>query len=354
MRFERTKGSLVNLASGEISADALLDMLVRTTQDVYEANHITRASALNVTDQKALLMNLYNLSTTVLTIFQTNQDAVSQFPGFIQNKIRGSMEALSEKEQILADINEEIRREEANQNRLTEACQETEKRRSHLLTVKEDCVSLQRRIDELNDARLDEMAKEKQKLEEERKLRETRAQSLSQQKAELQAELEAAQNRVRSVQDQICTRQKELEEQVAAERQAQTDLTEIKTQIEEISVNLEQLQTQLQEIPKRNTQMMEAYREAKTKLTMLRNAINAARNDMLLPGNLLSDGKNGGAFQIFENADLEVAQREITDWDELIQWFEDMEQRVSSLLEVYRSAVAAMVAKAETLTSQKT
>lgn len=353
MRFERTKGSLVNLASGEISADALLDMLVRTTQDVYEANHITRASALNVADQKSLLMNLYNLSTTMLTIFQANQDAISQFPGFIQSKIRTSMEALSEKEGILADIMGEIKLEEENQEKLRAVHQEIEKRRGHLLSVKEDCISIQQRIDELSDVRLDEMAEEKKKLEAELSVRESKARELAERKTQLREALEQAQARVDAVQDQVKAVQRDLTERDAAEQQAQMQLEEMKARIEEITVNLAQIQTQLQEIPERNTRMLEDYQEAKAKQMMIRNAVNSARNDMLLPGNLFAADKNRGGLLVLENSDLAIVQREFEDWNELIQWFENVDQRVNDLLEVYRSTMATMVEKAETLTSQK-
>ena len=353
MRFERTKGSLVNLNSGEISADALLDMLVRVTQDIYEANHITRASALNVVDQKSLLMNLYNLSTTMLTIFQTNQDAVSQFPGFIQNKIRSSMEELSAREEALSGIMGEIQREEAQQEKLRIVHQKLEKSRGHLLSVKEDCILIHQRIEELNDARLDEMAFEKESLEAELASRKNKAEELADQKMLLCKDLEQMQARLNVIQEQNASVEKELNQKETAEQQAQLKLEAMELQMKEISLNLEQIQIQLQEIPERNTQMLEAYQEAKAKQTMICNAIKSARNDILLPGNLFAADTGREGLDILENTDLAVAGRKFEDWDELIQWFEEMDQRVSDLLEVYRAALAAMVKKAEMLTSQK-
>ena len=353
MRFERTKGSLMNLASGEISADALLDMLVRVTQDVYEANYVTRASALHVADQKSLLMNLHNLSTTLLTIFQSNPDAVNQFPTFIQSKIRSSMAELSEKEGILSGIMEEIRQEETNQKKLLELQQEIEKRRGHLLSVKEDCITIQQRIDELNDVHLDEMAEEKKKLGTELNVRECKVQTLVEQKTQLQEDLDQAQARVAAVMNQVEAVQRDLTERETAERQAQMQLEEMESRMKEIAMNLERMQTQMQEIPERNTQMMEEYQEAKAKLTMVRNAINSARNDILLPGNLFAANKSGGTLSVQETADLAIARQEFEDWNEMIQWFEAVDQRVNDLLEVYRFTMAEMVKQAETLTSQQ-
>lgn len=353
MRFERTKGSLMNLASGEISADALLDMLVRVTQDVYEANYVTRASALHVADQKSLLMNLHNLSTTLLAIFQSNPDAVNQFPTFIQSKIRNSMAELSEKEGILSGIMEEIRQEEANQKKLLELQQEIEKRRGHLLSVKEDCIAIQQRMDELNDVHLDEMAEEKKKLETELNVRESKAQTLTEQKTQLQETLNQTQARINAVQEQISAVQKDLAEHETAERQAQTQLAEMESRMKEIAVNLEQMQTQIQEIPERNTRMLEEYQEVKAKLLVIRNAINSARNDILLPGNLFAANKNGGTLTVPEAADLAIVRQEFEDWNEMIRWFTTVDQRVNDLLEVYRFTMAEMVKQAEALTSQK-
>lgn len=353
MRFERTKGSLMNLASGEISADALLDMLVRVTQDVYEANYVTRASALHVADQKSLLMNLHNLSTTLLTIFQSNPDAVNQFPSFIQSKIRGSMAELSEKEGILSGIMEEIRQEETNQKKLRELQQEIEKSRGHLLSVKEACIAIQQRIDELNDVHLDDMAEEKKKLETELNVRESKAQTLTEQKTQLREALDQTQNRINAVQEQVSAAQRDLTERETTERQMQMQLEEMASRMKEIAVNLEQMQIQMQEIPERNTRMMEEYQEVKAKLTMIRNAINSARNDILLPGNLFNANKNGGSLSVQEITDLAIAQQKFEDWNEMIQWFAVVDQRVNDLLEVYRCTMAEMVKQAETLTSQK-
>lgn len=353
MRFERTKGSLMNLASGEISADALLDMLVRVTQDVYEANYVTRASALHVADQKSLLMNLHNLSTTLLTIFQSNPGAVNQFPTFIQGKIRSSMAELSETEGLLSSITEEIRQEETNQKKLRELQQEIEKSRGHLLSVKEDCIAIQQRIDELNDVHLDDMAEEKKKLETELNVRESKAQTLTEQKTQLWEALDQTQNRINAVQEQVSAAQRDLTERETTERQVQMQLEEMASRMKEIAVNLEQMQIQMQEIPERNTRMMEEYQEAKAKLTMIRNAINSARNDILLPGNLFAANKNGGALSVQETTDLSIAQQKFEDWNEMIQWFAAVDQRVNDLLEVYRGTMAEMVKKAETLTSQK-
>lgn len=353
MRFERTKGSIANLSSGDISANDLLDMLVRTTQDVFEANHITKATALEVTDQSALIMNLYNLANTLLALFMKNQDGLSSFPSFIQGKIRSAETELEDKEAVLSVMNTQIREEEAVQKKLRCLLQNVESRRGHLLSVREECESLRARIEELNDPRLDKMGLEKTALEKDLAERKEKYRFLTDKTNGLRQELDEWTGRIATLQDNIRFQTDELGKLKTKQQEKQTELSGLEDTVRQAQGRLAQLQTELEELPQKHTDCLNAYREARNRVTIICNAVNSARNDTLLRENLFS--KNQGSLPLPSGirSDLAVAEKEIADWESLNGWLGNMEQRIFDLLEVYRGAAAEMVERAENLTAEK-
>lgn len=351
MSFERTKGSIENLSGKNITADELLEMLVRVTQDVYENNQISKPSALSVDDQAGLLTHLYNLTMTMQAIYSNNQEGISQFRTLMQEKIRRATGELDDNRQVLAELTQEMEKEEAARSSLQHSLAETEKQRGHLLTVKEDCLTLCRRIDELNDSALDRMGEEKKQLEKDLAARETKAQNLNREQVALHRDLAEAQDRLNTVQSRVYTVRQELEALIASRQAAQAEVLRMEQEMEDVRQQLEEFRRQLRELPERNRERREAYQEAQAQLVVLRNAVNSAKNDLLLPGNLFR--QDGSSLQVENHADLAVIRQEIGDWETLCLWFRDMEERINGMLEVYRSVLEAMVKKSESLTAQK-
>ena len=108
MGFERTKGSITNLGGTEVSVDALLDMLVCVTRDVYENNEITNVSSMKVEDQSVMLKKLYNLLKVLLTVYGDNQAGIFQFGERIRGDYLRIAEALKESEAVIDDLVKEM------------------------------------------------------------------------------------------------------------------------------------------------------------------------------------------------------------------------------------------------------
>ncbi len=353
MRFERTKGGILNFSSGTIPADGFLDMLVRMTQDVYEANGITAATELKVSDPKALLMNLHNLNSTLIAVYKNNTESVSQFSGLIQKRIQASAGELAAQEQELAELAGQICKEEAARAELERTHAKLEKSRGHLLRVKEECDSLRQRIGQLSDSRLDDMAAEKGKLDAELRQREKKARELDRQLIQVCQSLDKAQKENDSIQREMDKARRTQEALEQDTQEAQSVLESRNREMEQLRQKLETIRREMEELGQRNAEFLEAYQEASAAQTVIRNAVCSARNDILIPGNLFAQAPGSPAVTIENQPDLDIAGQSIQNWEELLQWFLDLDQRISGLLEVYRAGMAELSKAAQSLTSQK-
>lgn len=353
MSFERTKGSITNLSGRKISADDLLDMLVCVTRDVYEENHVTSPTALQVVDQGVLLKKMYNLIKMVLAIYDGNQDGIVQFSERIRGEYTRSIENIAVYETVISGLLEEMEHEEEKRNALQVLHADVEERRGHLLTVKEECNVLQRRIDELNDSRLDEMAARKETLEAELASHSARAQELNSEQAALQADLDAAEERVATLVGAIAGLREQLSGLQSEESSAREEKNHLEQSIDYVKARLEEARQQIGNLPILSKKIQDEYQEIQIQLTVMLNAFNSAKSDAFLAENLFALPGSSKVFTVDSYPDLAICGKRINNWAELENWFAELEQRISGLLEVLRSMLAVLVDKSESITSKK-
>ncbi len=344
MSFERTRGSITNLSGGNISADDLLDMLVCVTRDVYDENNITTPAALRVTDQTVLLKKMYNLMKMILVIYDGNKDGIGQFSERIRGEYSQAAQCLATHETELAGILHDITQQELARTQLTDAVAETETRRAHLLAVKEEYEAMQRRLDQLNDSALDEMAAEKASLEAELAQRSAQADTLTAGLAGLRAQLEEMNTAVRAA-------RANWEELSAETTAAAEEKARLEAGSEGLRIQLEETRRSLASLPGISEDVQAEYREVQMQMTVMRNALNSARSDAFLAENLYTLSGPGGALTVENYPDLAIAGKKIYTWNELEAWFAELNARINGLLNVQQTAIAALVKQAESITS---
>ena len=88
-------------------------------------------------------------------------------------------------------------------------------------------------------------------------------------------------------------------------------------------------------------------------MTVMLNAINSAKTDEFLTENLYAAAGADGALTVENYPDLALAGQTIHNWDELEQWFAQLQERIEGLLEVLRQTLAELVNKAQSITAKK-
>ena len=92
--------------------------------------------------------------------------------------------------------------------------------------------------------------------------------------------------------------------------------------------------------------------DLETKMTMIINAINSAKNDIVLSNSLLSDSDESRTLTIAASPDLGIIERDIRSWEDLDNWFERIMQRASALLDAGAAVLNNVVIQAESLTAE--
>ena len=90
--------------------------------------------------------------------------------------------------------------------------------------------------------------------------------------------------------------------------------------------------------------------ELEAELTAMVNVCTSIKNDTFLQEALYQTSKGQKEFSVKNHPDYAVAAKEIKDSKELQAWFEDMEARISGLLNVYETLLQKTVQKSEALT----
>lgn len=353
MSFERTKGSIINLSGGNISADDLLDMLVCVTRDVYDENKVTNVAALQVNDQSVLLKKMYNLIKMIRVIYDGNKDGIVQFSERIRNEYNQSVESIAMYDSTLTGIMGDISREEQKRSELQAVLADVEARRGHLLTVKEECDAIQQRIDQLNDTALDEMAAKKVTMEAELAQRTARADELAADQAQLQSQLEALEERLTALNASLDAVREQHEALNAEEASATEEKAHLEESIETVRLQLEEARQHIGDLPTISERINAEYQEIQMQMTVMMNALNSAKNDAFLAENLYALPGSSNAFTVDNYPDLAIAGKKISNWNEVETWFAELEERIDGLLEVLRTMLAVLVKKAESITAQK-
>lgn len=352
MSFERTKGSINNLSSGQVYTDDLLDMLVCVVRDVYESQNVTNVSAMEVRDQALALKKMYNLIKMIQTIYEGNSQGIDQFGQRIREEYKTAMNLLETQHKSLEEITKDLEQQEQTLVTLQEEAQKTEVQRGHLLTVREECEKLQQRIDQLSDPALDQMAQRKTQLEAEANTRQQQADQLQQETARAQQQLDEITGQVTRLTGERDRAQEELKQQQAELKLQEVEKQRLEKDVLEMQQQLKAAREGIDRLPQMRQQIDEEYRELQVQMAALTNAVNSARSDDFLQANLYT-ANAGGPLTVENYPDLEVASRQIKTWEELEAWFSQLKARIDGLMQVYCDTMGAVVAKAETITVKK-
>ncbi|MBQ4563985.1 MAG: hypothetical protein IJA58_05845 [Lachnospiraceae bacterium] len=349
MSFERTKGSITNLSGTKVSVDALLDMLVCVTRDVYENNQVTNVSAMAVDDQSAMLKKLYNLLKLLLTVYEDNQSGVSQFGDRIRNDFARITGSLAENEELIESLVKEIEQNEAYERELRDSHKEVELRRGHLLNVKNECDELTRKIDELNDSKLDEMAETRDELKAELTVREEKAAVLKGECDVTRAQLDQAEEKTDALKAEIASLERNIRALENEERENLEKKAELERTIEQVKTRLAEAKQQLAEFPEKAKAINDEYEDVQAQMTAMLNALNSVKADCLMKNHLFS----GGASIATQNhPEMELVSQQLRTWQEMEEWFSNLQERMDALSEVYRAVLAQLVKQAENITGK--
>lgn len=349
MSFERTKGSITNLADGNIFADDLMDMLVCVTRDVYEANHVSNAADLQVRDQGMLLKKMYNLIKLIHVIYEGNREGIDQFSQRIREDYEKAVQALETREVALKAILDTVAQNEKTLEEVRKTAADTEAARGHLLELQTVCEDLQARIRQLNDPALDQLAQQKTELEQELQQRKQRMEELQAGLQGLRSALEQAENRAKALEEaaQEIREQHSAAQQQVADREAEKE--RLAADIVTLQEKLEAEKKRISDLPALRERVKVAYTEVHGQLTVMRNALNSVRSDAFLEANLFTASESG-SLTVENYPDLAIAGKRIGSLEELDAWFGHMEARINGLLEVYSKTLEEMVKKAESIT----
>lgn len=352
MSFERTKGSINNLSSGQVYTDDLLDMLVCVVRDVYESQNVTNVSAMEVRDQAVALKKMYNLIKMIQTVYEGNREGISQFGQQIQEQYKAAMNLLETQHKSLDEIAKDVEQQEQALVLLQEEAQKVETQRGHLLTIREECQTLEQRLEQLNDPALDQLAQRKVQLEADVKSREQQFEKLQQEIAQVQQRLEQLSEQIAQLTAGRDQAQQQLTQQQADLDKLSKEKTQLEADVLETKARLDAARTGIGQLPQMRQQINEEYRELQVQMTALTNAVNSARSDAFLQANLYT-ANAGGPLTVENYPDLAVASQQIKSWEELEEWFNRLKTRIDGLMQVYCDTMGAVVQKAETITVKK-
>ena len=131
------------------------------------------------------------------------------------------------------------------------------------------------------------------------------------------------------------------------------DCEKLHKQIEKLSDSyLDKLAEEKVKLEEELKQREEKRDELQAELTAMINVCSSIRNDTFLQEALYQTSKEEKGFSVKSHPDYAVAAKEINDSQKLQEWFEEMDQRINGLLNVYKMMLQKAVQKSEALTEE--
>lgn len=152
--------------------------------------------------------------------------------------------------------------------------------------------------------------------------------------------------------DKVVSQRNELSKERDDLERERGHLLALKDECSDLEQRISQLKdTALDALPEKKKSLSREITELTTQRTIILNAMNSAKNDVLLSKQLFASSGEGGSIHVPANPDIGIYQRELRSWDDLDRWFEAISQRVSTLLDASTAVLNSIVEHAEALTA---
>ncbi len=358
MAFQRTEASIrgiMNSGVNVVGADIMLGMLVDLVKDIQDYNE----NNLDVKDNVTFAKNISALMDYLMKLYQDNEQALKDLHKMMLEKLNSLGDEVMKAEKELEATIKAIDDNETVNEKLKEKLQELQQSRGHLLDLKKNYEELKVAIAELSDEKLDRLADEKNKLEEELKDRKARKQKLelelSQHWANLE-ELEKDYSKATEENNELSNRIAALNDDLHNKEEEKKQLNK---RIQEIVHSIEKLREWINGFEEQNKERLSSYENLKKKEELFTEAWNALSNQDLVKEHLLNNSIYNDESQSIEfdpaSFHEEVVQPIITPeklntFEEIDKSFADMNSFISGMLDIYRKRLDLVLTKAESLT----
>ena len=352
MSFERTAGSIKNLdGSDKITLDLMCEMLVCVVRDVREYNGVADLRDSGVADSSLLVKKAYNLMQALLPVCQTKQEGLSELSEVWQDRYK---KAVSEMESIadeFADVQAEAEKTEKAEKDLQNKYTELSAARSGLLNAAEECDRLRAQIDRLNDAKLDEIAAEKDRLEadvkerqEEKARLESTKKALLEESKSLESECADLKESADALRDSISSLKKQKNAAIDESRV-------LKEKVEKLEKELDEYKSWTARLPEEKERLKADLSERRSHYITLLNAWNSTKSDEFVMKTLYKIPGTEEKMSSESYPDLNVVGETLSDVRKLRGWFDAVQERIDSLLRLHEEMLRCVVLQAEQITA---
>lgn len=339
MSFDDTRKNLSALenAGRPIRAEEMYDLLGLVMDDVLSISHAVESSELTCEDKGAFVQAAHYVMSDALKVFQTNREGVQALSVQTQQKINT---AIAEAESVQGEIEKTcalINQSEEKQTALAAEKAEAEAKNAHLIQIQSECEALSKRIAELNDSSLEDMAERLQQLKAEASTREAKAKELEAETAQYRKEAEDARTKLNAATADNTAAADEVRTLNEALKKAREDVASTAQKKEELAGILGSLSEQNAALLEYAAQYAETF-----------NAINAAINDPFACENMFLGSDGPDRTQV--SAGTPEARENIESPADLKKWMSSTQQNIERLLNVYQGVLRQVVKLGEKLT----
>ena len=289
MSFTGTTNSITALENKPtpISTDELLKMMEVVAEDVFEHNHVEPSiSNLRPNDRKKVLLSSLRLLNTLIAVCEDNQEGIAELSSLIQRKLNTARKEAEGWQQELSAMSTQIAAAQQEESQLQAQFDRLNAQRGHLLTIRQQCDDIRAKIQVLSDARLDQLAQEKQKLDAEFSRRHSIAAQCKEALREVRENLTRQQETLDELNAQINAKSADLTSCQSDLTAAMEEKDRLTTQIESVTQQHKALQEWLEGFPAWSEKLRKELQELQGRSTLLLNIWNSGWSDQFLSAGL--------------------------------------------------------------------
>ena len=253
--------------------------------------------------------------------------------------------------QEFTPVVDDIEKTESLHLELDKKQQELSKAKSHLLSAVDECERLREQIATLSDPKFDEMAAERERLEEDVKARREKKEEIDKFKEVLEKELNALESECKELKASVESKKKEI---VSLEEQKGLAAKEMDTYekgIEELKKKLEEYKTWTTQCPAMRDTINAQISELEARYSVLVNVWNSTKSDEVLMKTLYKIPGSANNLVVGSYPDLNVAGGKLSNFTELNSWFEGIHARIDGLLNLHEQMIKCLATQTEQITA---
>ena len=352
MSFERTAGSIANLSGVEkIGLDSMLEMIVCVIQDVREHNGVVNLQELGVSEPDLFIKKAYNLMQALLPICKGNQEGLSELSSIWQERYKQAVADLDDIMLEFSGVAADMEKTEALHLELEKKQIMLREEKAHLINVVGECEKFREEIAALSDVKLEEMAAEREQLEEVVRIRREKKEEIVKGKEALQKELNTVESEFGNLNTSVESMKKTIASLIEQKDIASKEAHIFEKEIEALKKKLEDYKVWTTKFPEMRDVINEQIAELDSRYAILVNVWNSAKSDDFLMETLYKIPNSETKLVIGSYPDLNVAGGKLSDVTELTSWFEGIHGRINGLLALHEQMIKCLATQAEQITA---